>query len=97
MVAATAKRTVFDFDEDCQVECYDEWPFYQKRLLPSAGPKQVKGCDLVVISQKTLFLIEVKDYTHPPGTTSPQGPGPRHSGQCQGPTYAGRPLRSREV
>ena len=72
MVAATVRRTVFDFDKDCQVECYEEWPFYQKRLLASAGLKQVSGCDLVVIQGTTLFLIEVKDYTYPPGTTPPK-------------------------
>lgn len=63
---------VFEFEDTCRVEKYDEWPFYRDRVLRSVENGAAKGCDLVAIDGDVLYLIEGKDYTAPAGTTMPK-------------------------
>lgn len=62
---------IFDFDDTCRVEVYDQWSFYTDRIQKSLPAGFVKACDVVVIDTGTLYLIEAKDYTQPAGTTMP--------------------------
>lgn len=51
----------FDFPDDWQVGKYDGWSFYRKRF--SRMWNGIKSLDLLAIdSDKTAWLIEVKDY-----------------------------------
>lgn len=52
--------TIFTFPEDFKVSPFDTWKQYQ-RLTPLG----ISGCDIVAYARKTLWIIEVKDYTYP--------------------------------
>lgn len=52
--------TLFTFAPGVQAEQFDEWDYY-KRLSSNS----IRGCDVVALQGKTLWLIEVKDYTYP--------------------------------
>lgn len=71
MTRVLVDGNTFDFDASCLVEKYDDWTFYRKRIMGSVAPGAATGCDLVVVSGSTLYLIEAKDYTNPPGTRMP--------------------------
>lgn len=51
----------FDFPDDWQVSKYDDWSFYRNQF--SRMRNGIKSLDLLAIdSDKTAWLIEVKDY-----------------------------------
>jgi len=51
----------FDFPDDWQVSKYDDWSFYRKRFARMWNG--IKSLDLLAIdTDKTTWLIEVKDY-----------------------------------
>jgi len=54
----------FDFPDDWHVSKYDDWSFYRNRFCKMWNG--IKSLDLLAIeSEKTAWLIEVKDYrTH---------------------------------
>lgn len=52
----------------------DDWrilPFDDTREFRTASGQGIKGCDVVAIDGRTLWLIEVKDYTYPEATIPP--------------------------
>lgn len=54
-------RTFTFGSDDWRAGRYDEWSFYRNKLSING----VKGVDLVAVHGRDLYLIEVKDYTHP--------------------------------
>lgn len=56
----------FEFPDRVTFCKFDELPEYQR----SAGVFEHKGCDLVVVDEHTLWLVEVKDYDHSGRTES---------------------------
>ena len=51
----------FDFPDDWQVSKYDDWSFYRNRFARMWNG--IKSLDLLAIdTDKTTWLIEVKDY-----------------------------------
>ena len=54
--------SIFSFEEGWQVEKLDDWPEQQKL---TAEPFCSKGCDIVAVKDKSLWMVEVKDYTYP--------------------------------
>ncbi|MCJ1704389.1 hypothetical protein [Rathayibacter sp. VKM Ac-2926] len=61
MVEIKEKDLVFSFEDEWEVSKYDEWAFYRNRL----NKMNAKGVDIVAIRESILYLIEIKDYTHP--------------------------------
>jgi len=58
---------VFDFPDDWQVSKYDDWSFYKNQF--SRMWNGIKALDLLAIdTDKTAWLIEVKDYRVNPRT-----------------------------
>lgn len=47
-------------------------PFDDTQGFKTASGQGIKGCDLVAIHGRTLWLIEVKDYTYPEATIPPE-------------------------
>ncbi|BDI34220.1 hypothetical protein CCAX7_62710 [Capsulimonas corticalis] len=63
MPAITIDGLVFTFPQGWIVEKYDDWAFHQNRF--QSIPPGRKAVDLIAISpNKTLYLLEVKDYRH---------------------------------
>ena len=56
----------FSFPESWIVSKYDEWAFYKKQFQKILNGQ--KAVDLLALNQKTLWLIELKDYRHFPRT-----------------------------
>ena len=57
----------FDFPDDWQVSKYDDWSFYRNRFAHMWNG--IKALDLLAIdTDKTTWLIEVKDYRVNPRT-----------------------------
>lgn len=53
----------FDFPDDWLISKYDEWAFYRNQFIRLPLHEGPKAIDLVAIDpQKTLWLIEAKDY-----------------------------------
>ena|SRR5690606_7967111 len=63
---------LFKFDDGCDVLQYDEWSFFNNRIKSSVSRFGPMACDFVVVDGETLYLIEAKDYSYPPGTTMPK-------------------------
>ena len=54
----------FQFDENWQFSKFDDWSYYRNQF--SKMGNSIKAIDLIALSpNKTLWLIEVKDYRHP--------------------------------
>ena len=53
--------TFFAFPPGWSVEVFDQWTQYTR----AAGAVGMKGVDVVAIDARTLWLIEMKDYTYP--------------------------------
>ena len=56
----------FRFPDDCLASKYDDWAFYRNQFQPIAN-----GCravDIVCVSAKACWLIEIKDYRQHPRT-----------------------------
>lgn len=55
---------VYEFPDDCDVmPDFDKESFFAR--LSGAQAIQAKGCDIIAIpDEKTLYLIEAKDYSH---------------------------------
>lgn len=55
---------VYEFPDDCLVmPDFDELPFFGR--LKGADGIHAKGCDILAIrDERTLYLIEAKDYSH---------------------------------
>lgn len=62
MITKQVENLTFHFPDDWLVEQYDEWPTYKHRFKDACGGN--KAIDLAAISpaNRTLWLIEVKDY-----------------------------------
>lgn len=57
----------FDFPDEWHVDKYDEWSFYRNQFIRMRDG--IKSLDLLAIdSDKTAWLIEVKDYQQYPRT-----------------------------
>ncbi|MGD0961900.1 MAG: hypothetical protein ABSB19_18975 [Methylomonas sp.] len=50
----------FSFGVSCRVEKYDEWRFFRNQFQKTCDG--AKAIDMVCVSNKTSWLIEVKDY-----------------------------------
>lgn len=70
MVDVSVDGNIFTFPSTWAVELYDTWPIVARL----AGGLGTKACDIVAVNDKTLYLIEAKDYTSPPGTRPPKLP-----------------------
>jgi hypothetical protein len=54
----------FKFPEGWQCDKYDEWSFYRNQFIKQFNG--IKAVDVLAVSlDKTAYLIEVKDYSHP--------------------------------
>ncbi len=54
----------FKFPEGWQCDKYDEWVFYRNQFTKQFDG--IKAVDILAVSlDKTAYLIEVKDYSHP--------------------------------
>ena len=51
----------FVFDGDWSVTKYDEWAFHRNQMNATGA----KAVDIVALDAEDVYLIEVKDYTHP--------------------------------
>ena len=67
MISIKEGSLQFDFPDDWQVTKYDEWRFYVKHFQKIS--ESVKAVDIIALSpEKTLWLIEIKDYRNHPRT-----------------------------
>ena len=64
---ATNDHKSFDFLDEWYIDKYDEWSFYRNQFIRMCDG--IKSLDLLAIdSDKTAWLIEVKDYQQYPRT-----------------------------
>lgn len=64
MIEINEGGLTFVFPEPCEAAKYDGWEFYQKRFQSTAGVS--KAVDMVCVTGRSAWLIEVKDYrVHP--------------------------------
>ncbi len=54
------KDVVFAFDDGWHAEKFDTWP---EHTALTRAPYHAKGCDFVAHDGRSLWLVEVKDYT----------------------------------
>ncbi len=53
----------FTFANTIIANKYDDWSFYNKQFLKHFNPiGGVKAVDIIAIDQRTVWLIEIKDY-----------------------------------
>jgi hypothetical protein len=55
-------------DDNWRVEKYDDWSFYRKQFNSCCGGNRAVDFLAYQVREKTLWLIEVKDYRHSPRT-----------------------------
>lgn len=66
MQAFAVDGLTFTFPDDWNVSKYDDWSFYRNQVARVSG---IKALDLLAIdSDRTAWLIEVKDYRRNPRT-----------------------------
>lgn len=66
MITMQIEDLSFHFPDSWAVTRYDDWPFYRNRFKDACGGN--KAIDLLALNpdDKTLWLIEVKDYRYHP-------------------------------
>lgn len=71
---------LFTFVDSIEATKYDEWVFYLRRFQDLG----VKAVDVVALSEDgVLYLVEVKDYTHPQAERMPHDLVERVAGKCR--------------
>lgn len=61
MTSITVDGITFEFPEGWLVDQFDEWAFYRNHFQGLRDG--LKAIDLIAIHKKSLYLIEVKDYS----------------------------------
>jgi len=56
-------RLTFSFSEKIDAIKFDDTVFYRKKF--SKIKNNIKAVDMIAVESKNVYLIEVKDYTHP--------------------------------
>jgi len=58
---------VFCFPDDWEASKFDEWSYFRSVMSRIVDPlgRAPHGCDVVVLHDGDLWLIEAKDYSHP--------------------------------
>lgn len=80
MITLDVDGRLFTFVNSIEVTKYDGWDFYLRRFQDLG----VKAVDVVALSENgVLYLIEVKDYTHPQAEKVPHDLVERVVGKCR--------------